>query len=134
MEQNGTGANQFGVDLPAKPVSSKGNLNQSAKRTNPPTGRVSTKPKRIGASRPSSPKLSNRTKKKRRRRKKRSPPVTSARVCLSVHEWRDATGISIPTTYRMMADGRLRYVELGERMRKIPVTEFVRLGLTVVVP
>jgi excisionase family DNA binding protein len=50
------------------------------------------------------------------------------RVCVSVREWCQSTGISKATTYRMMADGRLRYVTIG-RSRKIPITEYTRLGL-----
>ena len=51
------------------------------------------------------------------------------RVCVSVDEWCESTGFSKPTTYRWMADGRLRYVQFGSRMRKIPTTEYARLGL-----
>jgi hypothetical protein len=29
----------------------------------------------------------------------------------------------------MMADGRLHFTQMGERMRKIPTTEYARLGL-----
>jgi excisionase family DNA binding protein len=63
--------------------------------------------------------------------KKRPPQQTRVieRVCVSVSEWCDSTNISRPTAYRMMADGRLRYVRLGERTRKIPTSEYVRLGL-----
>ena len=53
-----------------------------------------------------------------------------ARVCVSIEEFSEATGISKPTVYRWMATGRLRYTQFGQRMRKIPVTEFVRLGLS----
>ena len=64
-------------------------------------------------------------KKKRGPRKKRE----IERVCVSVDEWVEATGICKPTTYRWMADGRIRYVQFGTRMRKIPTSEFARLGL-----
>jgi hypothetical protein len=30
----------------------------------------------------------------------------------------------------MDADGRIRYTQFGQRMRKIPTTEFARLGLS----
>lgn len=51
------------------------------------------------------------------------------RACVSVTEWCGSTGISKPTAYRMMADGRLKFVRMGERIRKIPTTEYERLGL-----
>jgi excisionase family DNA binding protein len=64
-------------------------------------------------------------------RQKRSQRKTQVmeRVCVSVNEWCESTGTSKPTTYRMMADGRLRYVQIGKRTRKIPITEYTRLGL-----
>jgi excisionase family DNA binding protein len=65
---------------------------------------------------------------KRKRGPRKRRPIE--RVCVSVDEWMAATGFSRPTTYRMMADGRLRYVPFGTRMRKIPTSEFVRLGLS----
>ena len=40
------------------------------------------------------------------------------------------TGISKPTTYRLMATGKLRYAQVTERIRLIPITEYDRLGLT----
>jgi hypothetical protein len=39
------------------------------------------------------------------------------------------TGISRPTAYRMMAAGKLKYAQIGERIRLIPTSEYVRLGL-----
>ena len=65
-------------------------------------------------------------------RQKRGPRKRRAieRVCVSVDEWVEATGFSRPTTYRWMADGRLKFVQLSARMRKIPTSEFERLGLT----
>jgi excisionase family DNA binding protein len=51
------------------------------------------------------------------------------RVCFSVNEFSEATGISRPTIYRWMASGRLRYAQFGDRFRRIPATEFARLGL-----
>jgi hypothetical protein len=53
-----------------------------------------------------------------------------ARVCYSPEEFSQASGISRPTIYRMMADGRLRYSQVTPDMRKIPASEFARLGLT----
>jgi excisionase family DNA binding protein len=52
-----------------------------------------------------------------------------APVCVTIDEFVATTGLSRQTTYRWMADGRLRYVQLGERMRRIPTSEFARLGL-----
>lgn len=69
----------------------------------------------------------NSSQQKRPRRRQR-PPM--ARVCVSIDEWIEATGFSRPTTYRWMSDGRLRFVQFGTRMRKIPTSEFERLGLT----
>ena len=51
------------------------------------------------------------------------------RVCVSVAEWCESTGMSKPSAYRMMAAGKLNYVQIGERTRKIPTTEYERLGL-----
>jgi hypothetical protein len=51
-------------------------------------------------------------------------------VCVSVDEWIAATGFSRASTYRMMAAGKLRFVSFGTRMRKIPTSEFSRLGLS----
>jgi excisionase family DNA binding protein len=60
----------------------------------------------------------------RRRRARRSIP----RVALTVTEWTEATGLSVATTYRLMAAGKLRFTQFG-RTRRIPVEEQVRLGL-----
>ena len=73
----------------------------------------------------SQPSTSPNEKLKRGPRKQR----TIQPVCVSVDEWVRATGFSRPTTYRWMADGRLRYVQFGDRMRKIPTSEFERLEL-----
>jgi len=51
-------------------------------------------------------------------------------VCVSPEEFSQATGISKPVIYRMMQDGRLRYTQATSRMRKIPTTEYARLGLS----
>ena len=63
--------------------------------------------------------------------KKRAPRKirVTERICDSVGEFSEATGISVPTIYRMMRDGRLKYVQIGLKMRKIPTTEYTRLGL-----
>jgi hypothetical protein len=39
------------------------------------------------------------------------------------------TGISRPTTYRMMAAGQLKYAQVTERIRLILTSEYERLGL-----
>lgn len=67
-----------------------------------------------------------RQKQKRGPRKQR--PIQP--VCVSPEEFSRATGISVPVVYRMMKDGRLRYAQPTSRMRKIPTTEYARLGLS----
>jgi excisionase family DNA binding protein len=49
------------------------------------------------------------------------------RIAYTVTEWCEITGLSKPTSYRMMADGRLRFVQIGAT-RRIPAEEKVRLG------
>ncbi len=51
-----------------------------------------------------------------------------ARVCLTVKEFSEATAISKATLYRVMSDGRLKFVKIG-RATRIPTEEQVRLGL-----
>jgi excisionase family DNA binding protein len=53
--------------------------------------------------------------------------VPLPRVALTINEFAAATGISRASLYRMMIDGQLRYVQLGERFRRIPATEIKRL-------
>ena len=76
--------------------------------------------------------MSSQQPRKKKVRKPRKKQVRnsrlSERVCVSVTEWCFSTGTSKPTAYRMMSDGRLRFVQLGERIRKIPTTEYQRLG------
>jgi excisionase family DNA binding protein len=62
------------------------------------------------------------------RQRRRSARQRIGRVCLTVNEWSESTGLSSPTIYRMMRDGRLRFVQFG-RTRRIPVEEQGRLGL-----
>ena len=50
------------------------------------------------------------------------------RVGYSVSEFSEAINVSMPALYKWMALGRLRYVQLGERMRRIPASELKRLG------
>lgn len=61
----------------------------------------------------------------RQRRHRGREPIP--RIALSINEFSVATGISRPTLYRMMRSGQLRYVQLGERFRRIPATEIMRL-------
>jgi excisionase family DNA binding protein len=75
-------------------------------------------------------------KTKQRVRKARAGPLKPApapdlagRVCVSPYEMRAATGLSLATIYRMMKSGQLHFVQLGGRMRKIPIAEYARLGL-----
>jgi excisionase family DNA binding protein len=48
-------------------------------------------------------------------------------LAYTVAEWCAATKLSRQTVYRMMADGRLRFVQIGT-IRRIPASEAVRLG------
>jgi len=63
------------------------------------------------------------------RQQRRGARRSVARVCFSPDELAEATGLSRQTLYRMMKDGRLRYVQFG-CTRRIPATELTRLGLT----
>ena len=63
----------------------------------------------------------------KRRRGRRSKP-TLTRLGDSVQDFIDRTGISRPTAYRMMADGRLKFIQVTDDMRRIPTSEYVRLG------
>jgi excisionase family DNA binding protein len=58
--------------------------------------------------------------------RQRRKPVS--RLAYSVNEWCELVNISRASAYRMMADGRLRYVEIAG-VRRIPAKENVRLGL-----
>jgi hypothetical protein len=60
-------------------------------------------------------------------RVRRYPSVD--RVCVSVNEFAQATGISRAALYRKMAEGHLKFAHFGGR-RVIPVTEYARLGLS----
>jgi hypothetical protein len=51
------------------------------------------------------------------------------RVCVTVNEWCETTGTNKLTAYRQMADGRLKFARLDERTRRIPTSEYQRLGL-----
>jgi hypothetical protein len=66
---------------------------------------------------------------KKKKKKRQSRRVKPPRLTDSPRDFHDRTGISIPTIYRMMADGRLRFVQVTDDMRRIPTTEYLRLGL-----
>jgi excisionase family DNA binding protein len=68
-----------------------------------------------------SPKSNSKTK----RAAPRQRPI--APIGLSVNESVATTGLSRPQLYKMMKAGELRYIQLG-RTRRIPPSEFVRLG------
>jgi excisionase family DNA binding protein len=67
------------------------------------------------------------TRKRRRHRRTRAPVL--AVLGDTVDQFVAKTNTSRATAFRMMADGRLRYVKLGPRLRRIPTSEYARLGL-----
>jgi excisionase family DNA binding protein len=69
--------------------------------------------------------MSTKLKKPKRRKPRRLRGTLGDRVDVFLAK----TGISRPTAYRMMASGKLKYAQVGERIRLIPITEYVRLGL-----
>jgi transcriptional regulator of acetoin/glycerol metabolism len=54
--------------------------------------------------------------------------VTGGRLGWRVNEWVKLTGISRPTVWRQIRDGRLNVVDVGG-ITIVPRTEAVRLGL-----
>jgi excisionase family DNA binding protein len=48
-------------------------------------------------------------------------------IGLSINESVATTGLSRPKLYKLMAAGELRFIQIG-RTRRIPPSEFVRLG------
>ena len=64
----------------------------------------------------------------KRKRGRQSQRSTLTRLGDSVQDFTDRTGISRPTAYRMMADGRLKFIQVTDAMRRIPTSEYVRLG------
>jgi excisionase family DNA binding protein len=50
------------------------------------------------------------------------------RVAVTISEFISATGLSRPTAYRLMQRGDLHFTQIGG-LRRIPVSEFKRLGL-----
>jgi hypothetical protein len=69
--------------------------------------------------------MSSNPKKPKRRKPRRLRGTLGDRVDVFITK----TGISRPTAYRMMASGKLKYAQVAERIRIIPNTEYVRLGL-----
>jgi excisionase family DNA binding protein len=74
--------------------------------------------------------MSNERSPTKQRRRRGLSPVPVPRVAYTIDEFAEATNISRPTIYRMMQNGQLRFVQLNERFRRIPASEFTRLGLT----
>jgi excisionase family DNA binding protein len=68
----------------------------------------------------------NNTNKRRAAYRSRAPPVQLAD---SIDEFMRKANVSRATVWRMMKAGKLRFVRLGERIRRIPITEYERLGL-----
>jgi hypothetical protein len=67
-------------------------------------------------------------KRKRRRKREQKPRTPPPRLTDSVRDFCARTGVSVQTAYKLMADGRLRYVQVTDDLRRIPTTEYVRLG------
>jgi excisionase family DNA binding protein len=65
----------------------------------------------------------------RQKRKKapRQPHKPLPPAAYSIADVIDLTKLSRPTLYRMMADGRLRYVQVTSALRRIPAAEVTRL-------
>ncbi len=64
------------------------------------------------------------------KKSKKKPRLDLAgRVSVSVAEWCASTGTSKPSAYRLMSAGDLHFVQLSPRTRRIPTTEYERLGL-----
>jgi excisionase family DNA binding protein len=57
----------------------------------------------------------------------RPPRKPLAPAAYSIDDVADLTKLSRPTLYRMMADGRLRYVQVTSALRRIPAAEVTRL-------
>jgi excisionase family DNA binding protein len=68
-------------------------------------------------------------KPKQKRRPKGFARDPLPRIAYTVDEFCKATSISRPVVYRMMREGQLHFVQLGERFRRIPASEVARLGL-----
>jgi excisionase family DNA binding protein len=66
----------------------------------------------------------------RQRRRRGHIRPSLPRVAVTVGEFSATTGLSRPTLYRMMIEKKLRYAQIGGT-RRIPVSEYRRLGLVV---
>lgn len=64
----------------------------------------------------------------KRKRGQHSQGHAPTRLGDSIQDFIDRTGISRATAYRMMADGRVKFIQVTDDMRRIPTSEYVRLG------
>jgi predicted site-specific integrase-resolvase len=64
-----------------------------------------------------------------RRYRVRDAAIALPRIAYSVNEWCRMTGQSRASVYRQMKNGKLRFVTMNERIRRIPAEEGQRLGL-----
>jgi excisionase family DNA binding protein len=54
-------------------------------------------------------------------------PSTTERIGYSVNEICKGLAVSRAAVYRWMASGKIKYVQVGDRLRRIPATEYARL-------
>ncbi len=54
-------------------------------------------------------------------------PTTTQRIGYSVDEICEGLDVSRAAVYRWMSNGKLKYVQVGDRLRRIPATEYARL-------
>ena len=52
---------------------------------------------------------------------------TAKRIGYSVNEICEGLDVSRAAVYRWMASGKLKYIQVGGRLRRIPATEYARL-------
>jgi hypothetical protein len=64
----------------------------------------------------------------KRKRGQHSQRHAPTRLGDSIQDFIDRTGISRSTAYRMMANGRLKFIQVTDDLRRIPTSEYVRLG------
>jgi excisionase family DNA binding protein len=65
---------------------------------------------------------------RQRHRTRKRTGVSLSRLAYTINEWCELTNQSRASVYRQMAAGTLRYVNLGDRNRRIPAEEGQRLG------
>jgi hypothetical protein len=70
--------------------------------------------------------LRNNTNKRQHGHHSRSPP---AQLGDSIQEFMTKANVSRATVWRMMKTGKLRFIRLSDRIRRIPTSEYRRLGL-----